>query len=232
MTHTHSFIKPPIIIRRGPQGFGFTIRAIRVYFGDSDFYTVHHIVMDVDERSPAFDSGIRPGDLITHINGELIQGLFHTQVVTLLMSSPEHISLRSQPLNQTSIKPGGRKRNPGASKLAKRAPACQRSKQKKNSEKRRKHSLIRKINQRRVPTDFQMVTTPQSAPVISPDFVPQFSNQLTGVCMATGSRCSPSLSQTVSSQEGLTASPTLYRSKSPHSPPTQCCVFSTSMDLQ
>lgn len=38
-------LKPPTIIRRGPQGFGFTIRAIRVYFGDSDYYTVHHLVM-------------------------------------------------------------------------------------------------------------------------------------------------------------------------------------------
>ena len=37
-------LKPPIILRRGPQGFGFTIRAIKVYIGDTDFYTVHHIV--------------------------------------------------------------------------------------------------------------------------------------------------------------------------------------------
>ena len=37
-------LKPPIIVRRGAQGFGFTLRAIRVYIGDSDFYTVHHLV--------------------------------------------------------------------------------------------------------------------------------------------------------------------------------------------
>lgn len=53
-----SNLNPPIIVRRGPKGFGFTIRAIRVYFGDSDFYTVHHLVMEVDQRSPAFDAGI------------------------------------------------------------------------------------------------------------------------------------------------------------------------------
>ena len=47
-------LKPPIIIRRGPRGFGFTIRAIRVYFGDTDLYTFHHIVMEVDKGSPAF----------------------------------------------------------------------------------------------------------------------------------------------------------------------------------
>lgn len=72
-----------MILRRGPRGFGFTLRAIRVYMGDSDFYTVHHLVMAVDEGSPAFEAGLRPGDLITHINGEAIQGLFHTQVRTL-----------------------------------------------------------------------------------------------------------------------------------------------------
>lgn len=73
-------LKPPIVLRRSPRGFGFTLRAIRVYLGDSDFYTVHHLVMAVDEGSPALEAGLRPGDLITHINGEPIQGLFHTQV--------------------------------------------------------------------------------------------------------------------------------------------------------
>lgn len=38
-------LKPPTILRRGPSGFGFTVNTIRVYFGDSDFYTMHHLVM-------------------------------------------------------------------------------------------------------------------------------------------------------------------------------------------
>lgn len=38
-------LKPPIIIRRGPAGFGFTVHTIRVYYGDTDFYTMHHLVM-------------------------------------------------------------------------------------------------------------------------------------------------------------------------------------------
>ena len=83
-----SSLKPPVILRRGPRGFGFTLRAIRVYLGDSDFYTVHHLVMAVDEGSPAFEAGLRPGDLITHINGEPVQGLFHTQVTSGTLGPP------------------------------------------------------------------------------------------------------------------------------------------------
>lgn len=81
-------LKPPIVLKRSPRGFGFTLRAIRVYLGDSDFYTVHHLVMAVDEGSPALEAGLRPGDLITHINGEPIQGLFHTQVTITLRFPP------------------------------------------------------------------------------------------------------------------------------------------------
>lgn len=78
-------LKPPIIIRRGPRGFGFTVHTIRVYYGDTDFYTMHHLVMAVDEGGPAFEAGLRPADLITHVNGEAVQGLYHTQVLQLLL---------------------------------------------------------------------------------------------------------------------------------------------------
>ena len=105
-------LQAPIIVRRGPRGFGFTIRAIRVYFGDTDFYTVHHLVMEVDRGSPAFDAGLRPGDLVTHINGESVQGLFHTHVLQLLVQGGEHVTLRATALQQTSIKTGGRRRDP------------------------------------------------------------------------------------------------------------------------
>ncbi|XP_028136624.1 microtubule-associated serine/threonine-protein kinase 3 isoform X1 [Diabrotica virgifera virgifera] len=150
-------LKPPIIIRRGPKGFGFTVHTIRVYYGDTDVYTMHHLVMAVDEGSPAFEAGLRPADLITHINGETVQGLYHTQVLQLLLGGAEHVSLRATPLEQTSIKTGGRKRELGQSKLARRSLNRQK-KQKKESDKRRKTSLFKRISSKRASVEMQQIS--------------------------------------------------------------------------
>lgn len=157
-------LKPPIIIRRGPKGFGFTVHTIRVYYGDTDIYTMHHLVMAVDEGSPAFEAGLRPADLITHINGEAVQGLYHTQVLQLLLGGAEHVSLRATPLEQTSIKTGGRKREPGQSKLAKRSLNRQK-KQKRDSDKRRKTSLFRRISSKRASVEMQQIAANIQSPV-------------------------------------------------------------------
>ncbi|KTG34547.1 hypothetical protein cypCar_00005021 [Cyprinus carpio] len=39
-----SSVKPAIVIHRAGKKYGFTLRAIRVYMGDTDIYTVHHMV--------------------------------------------------------------------------------------------------------------------------------------------------------------------------------------------
>ena len=46
-------LRPPIIIEKGPRGYGFTLQAIRVYFGDTNYYRVHHLV-SVSERPHFF----------------------------------------------------------------------------------------------------------------------------------------------------------------------------------
>lgn len=156
-------LKPPIIIRRGPRGFGFTVHTIRVYYGDTDFYTMHHLVMAVDEGSPAFEAGLRPADLITHVNGEAVQGLYHTQVLQLLLGGVEHVSLRATPLEQTSIQSGGRKRELWQSKLARRSLHRQR-KQKRESDKKRKTSLFRRISSKRASVEIQQMAAGISSP--------------------------------------------------------------------
>lgn len=37
-------LRPPIIVHTSGKKYGFTLQAIRVYMGDSDVYTVHHMV--------------------------------------------------------------------------------------------------------------------------------------------------------------------------------------------
>lgn len=159
-------IKPPIVIRRGPHGLGFTVHTIRVYYGDTDFYTMHHLVMAVDEKSCAFAAGLRPADLITHINGEAVQGLFHTQVLQLLLnnSNSDHVTLRATPLEHTSIQTGGRKRDALQSKLAKKS-VSRHKKHKKDAEKRRKSSLFRRISTKRASAEIQQMAVVISSPV-------------------------------------------------------------------
>ena len=162
-------LNAPIIVRRGPRGFGFTIRAIRVYFGDTDFYTVHHLVMEVDRGSPAFDAGLRPGDLVTHINGESVQGLFHTQVLQLLMSGGDAVTLKATSLESTSIKTGGRRRDPQAIKMARRAhlnASKHRSKSRKDP-KHRKTSLFRKLSSKKATAEMQQLAAAGGAAALS-----------------------------------------------------------------
>ncbi|XP_021953859.1 microtubule-associated serine/threonine-protein kinase 3 isoform X3 [Folsomia candida] len=148
-------LKPPIILRRGPQGLGFTLRAIRVYFGDTNVYTVQHLVKEVTEGSPAFEAGLRPGDLITQVNGEPTQGLLHTQVLHLLVSGGDQLTLRATPLENTSIRSGGRKREPGQSKMA-RTPLLKFRRAKKDStEKRRKSLFLKTLAGKRTPAEIQ-----------------------------------------------------------------------------
>lgn len=48
-------LKPPLVVRRGAKGFGFTIRAIRVYMGDTDYYTIQHLIMVSKAKNVLYD---------------------------------------------------------------------------------------------------------------------------------------------------------------------------------
>ncbi|XP_018113862.1 microtubule-associated serine/threonine-protein kinase 2 isoform X4 [Xenopus laevis] len=137
-----SHLKPPIIIHRAGKKYGFTLRAIRVYMGESDVYTVHHMVWHVEEDGPAHDAGLREGDLITHVNGEPVHGLVHTEVVELILKSGNKVSISTTPFENTSIKVGPARKASYKSKMARRN---KKSKPKDGQESKKKSSLFRKI---------------------------------------------------------------------------------------
>jgi microtubule-associated serine/threonine kinase len=60
-------------MRKGSQGFGFTIRSVRVYVSEiSEYYSIEHIVAAVREGSPAYEAGLRENDLITHVHTQSV----------------------------------------------------------------------------------------------------------------------------------------------------------------
>uniref|UniRef100_A0A8C8SJ95 non-specific serine/threonine protein kinase n=1 Tax=Pelusios castaneus TaxID=367368 RepID=A0A8C8SJ95_9SAUR len=134
--------KPPIIIHRAGKKYGFTLRAIRVYMGDSDIYAVHHMVWHVEGGGPANEAGLREGDLITHVNGEPVHGLVHTEVVELILKSGNKLSISTTPFENTSIKVGPARKPSYKSKMARRN---KKSKTKEGQESKKKSSLFRKV---------------------------------------------------------------------------------------
>ncbi|XP_051875217.1 microtubule-associated serine/threonine-protein kinase 4 isoform X3 [Pristis pectinata] len=132
--------KPPIIIYSSGKKYGFTLRAIRVYMGDSDIYTVHHIVWNVEEGSAAHAAGLKAGDLITHVNSEPVLGLVHTEVVELLVKSGNKVAITTTPFENTSIRTGPARRPSYRSRMMRRS---KKTKKKEGQERRR--SLFKKF---------------------------------------------------------------------------------------
>ncbi|XP_055260034.1 microtubule-associated serine/threonine-protein kinase 2 isoform X4 [Moschus berezovskii] len=133
--------RPPIVIHRAGKKYGFTLRAIRVYMGDSDVYTVHHMVWHVEDGGPASEAGLRQGDLITHVNGEPVHGLVHTEVVELILKSGNKVSISTTPLENTSIKVGPARKGSYKAKMARRSKRSRG----KDGQERKRSSLFRKI---------------------------------------------------------------------------------------
>ncbi|XP_063003451.1 microtubule-associated serine/threonine-protein kinase 3 isoform X2 [Elgaria multicarinata webbii] len=134
-------LRPPVVIHSSGKKYGFTLRAIRVYMGDSDVYTVHHMVWSVEDSSPAQEAGLRAGDLITHVNGESVLGLVHMDVVELLLKSGNKVALRTTALENTTIKVGPARKNSSKTRMARRSKKGR----KRDSQDRRK-SLFKKIS--------------------------------------------------------------------------------------
>ncbi|XP_077398810.1 microtubule-associated serine/threonine-protein kinase 3 isoform X3 [Vanacampus margaritifer] len=132
--------RQPVVIHGSGKKFGFTLRAIRVYACEGDVYTVYHMVWNVEDGGPAHKAGLKAGDLITHVNGETVHGLVHTEVVELLVKSGSKVSISTTPFENTSIKRGPARRNSYRSKMVR---CAKKAKKEKTPERRR--SLFRRF---------------------------------------------------------------------------------------
>ena len=102
----------------------------------------------VEEGSPAQQSGLKAGDIITHVNSESVQGMQHIQVVALILRGGNRLSLRFVPMEGTTIKRGGHRRSNAESKLAKQRQKKRQTRHKSGDGKRRS-TLLRRLSQRR-----------------------------------------------------------------------------------
>uniref|UniRef100_A0A3Q3DQA6 non-specific serine/threonine protein kinase n=1 Tax=Hippocampus comes TaxID=109280 RepID=A0A3Q3DQA6_HIPCM len=146
-----SCLRPPVVIHSSGKRFGFALRAIRVYMGDSDVYTVHHMVWCVEEGSPAHEAGLRAGDLITHVNGESVQGLVHTEVVELLLKSGNQVTLQTTALENTSIKVGPARKTSYKAKMARRSKKSKR----RDGQDSRRRNILKKLSKHTPPAPMQ-----------------------------------------------------------------------------
>ncbi|XP_009297388.1 microtubule-associated serine/threonine-protein kinase 1 [Danio rerio] len=139
---TVNVLRSPITIHRSGKKYGFTLRAIRVYMGDSHVYSVHHMVWHVECGGPAQEAGLCAGDLITHVNGEPVHGLVHTEVVELILKSGSKVTVTTTPFENTSIKIGPARKLSYKAKMARRN---KKSAAKDGQESKKRSSLFRKI---------------------------------------------------------------------------------------
>ncbi|EYC00146.1 hypothetical protein Y032_0117g636 [Ancylostoma ceylanicum] len=152
LSPAQSISKPPITIRKGPFGFGFTLKSVRVYLGEhSDYYTIEHIVTAVVEGSPAYEAGLRSEDLITAVNGQPVHNLTHPQLMHRLLSYGNELTLKVTPLSATSIKEGAPRKTLG--KLAKKKPKRPQRRVPLEKKPRKPSSLLRRLSGKRSTND-------------------------------------------------------------------------------
>ncbi|KRY19236.1 Microtubule-associated serine/threonine-protein kinase 1 [Trichinella patagoniensis] len=148
VVHTY---KPTVTFQRGSLAFGFSIKSIRVYLGQTDFYTIQHIVSAVEKGSAAYQNGLRVNDLITHVDGTAVQNFTQPELLRRLMrGGGQWVTIRATSLDQTSIRLGRPRR--AAGRLARRVgvgTVKQKLQRRAWMEKRKAASLFRRMSGKR-----------------------------------------------------------------------------------
>ncbi|XP_051985741.1 microtubule-associated serine/threonine-protein kinase 2-like isoform X2 [Xyrauchen texanus] len=205
-------IKPAIVIHRAGKKYGFTLRAIRVYMGDTDIYTMHHMVWHVEDGGPAHEAGLKEGDLITHVNGEPVHGLVHTEVVELILKSGSKVSISATPFENTSIKVGPARKTSYKSKMARRN---KRTKTREGPDSKKRNSLFRKITKQATLLHTSRSLSSLNRSVSSGESVPGSPTHMSPRSPTQGCRSTPDSAHSVAGNSSQSSSPS---SSVPNSP--------------
>ncbi|VDN55322.1 unnamed protein product [Dracunculus medinensis] len=137
--------------RKGPNGFGFTVRSIRIYLSEkSEYYKIEHVIASVDEESPAYKAGLRLNDLITHVQSQPVSNFTNPQLIHRMIACGNELSLKIIPFCCTSFREGAARHSVG--KLVKKKP--RRPQRRLPLEKKtRKTSLLRRFSGKRINND-------------------------------------------------------------------------------
>ncbi|CCG28214.1 non-specific serine/threonine protein kinase [Caenorhabditis elegans] len=194
-----------ITIRKGPFGFGFTLKSVRVYLGEhSEYYTIEHIVTAVVEGSPAFHANLQAEDMITHVNGHPVHNLTHPQLMHRLLANGNELILRLVPLANTSIREGAARRTVG--KMARKKPKRPQRRVVPLEKKTRKPSaLLRRLSGKRATNDIVPGSSSQKQA-----FMPRSASSQDG-CILTHLPGTSKISQQEASQEPSTSSQGMVR---------------------
>ncbi|CEF70793.1 Microtubule-associated serine/threonine-protein kinase 4 [Strongyloides ratti] len=142
----------PVTINKGPRGFGFTIKSVKVFENSmSNYFTIEHLINTVISNSPAEKAGLLPNEFITHINNTSVSNITYYECIQKILSSGSCIQLRVIPMSQTSIKEGTGRRDD--CQTPKRLPKKCNKQQKLEKKHRKGASLLRRLSGKRGTTD-------------------------------------------------------------------------------
>ncbi|CAB3406908.1 unnamed protein product [Caenorhabditis bovis] len=184
-----------IAIKKGPFGYGFTLKSVRVYLGEhSEYYTIEHIVTCVIENSPACLAGLRADDMITHVNGHPVHNLTHPQLMHRLLSGGNEIQLKVTPLSSTSIREGAARRNVG--KMAKKKPKRPQRRVPLEKKARKPSALLRRLSGKRSTNDIVPGSSSQKQAFMPRSASSQDGSILTHLPGTTTTRVEPDVAAT------------------------------------
>ncbi|XP_053575370.1 microtubule-associated serine/threonine-protein kinase 1 [Bombina bombina] len=220
-----SSLRSPITIQRSGKKYGFTLRAIRVYMGESDVYSVQHIVWHVEEGGPAHEAGLCAGDLITHVNGEAVHGLVHTEVVELILKSGNKVLVTTTPFENTSIRTGPARRSSYRAKMARRS---KRNTAREGQESKKRSSLFRKITKQSNLLHTSRSLSSLSRSLSSSDSLPGSPTHSLSARSPTHSYRSMDSAYLGASSQGSSPSSSTPNSPAPPPPPTSSASTSST----